>query len=110
MSCAFNPPFFPHPFFLCFGPVHPTLPQAIFFPQIPSFWDLRSTLELSEFLSAYYLCVCQSELTEFVAEVTEFLAKLCEFSSEVKKRGQPNKWPPECLPSKFADSECAFPL
>ena len=27
-----------------FCPVHPTLPQAIFFPKIPSFWDLRSTL------------------------------------------------------------------
>ena len=28
--------------------------------------------------------------------------------SEVNKRGRPSKWPPECLPSKFADFECAF--
>ena len=32
--------------------------------------------ELSEFLSAYYLC--QSELTEFLAELTEFAVKLSE--------------------------------
>ena len=35
--------------FLCilfsfFCPVRPTLPQAIFLPKIPPFWDLRSTL------------------------------------------------------------------
>ena len=30
--------------------------------------------------------------------------------SEVNKRGRPSKWPPECLPSKFADFECAFSL
>ena len=29
-------------------------------------------------------------------------------NSEVNKRGRPSKWPPECLPSKFADFECAF--
>ena len=136
--CAF---FFP---FFC--PVHPTLPQAIFFPKIPSFWDLfliflvekrqpagagfwgrfwtgsphrkkgksfffwrarkgeclgfsrrvrpntvsGSTVsntelseffcphrvpgrELSEFLSAYFLCD-----TEFFAELTEFAPKLSE--------------------------------
>ena len=28
----------------------------------------------------------------------------------VNKRGRPSKWPPECLPSKFADVECAFSL
>ena len=28
----------------------------------------------------------------------------------VNKRGRPSKWPPECLPSKFADFECAFSL
>ena len=39
-----NPPFFAHPFFLFFGPVHPTLPKAIFFPKLPTFWDLKSTL------------------------------------------------------------------
>ena len=33
--------------------------------------------ELSEFLSAYYLCR-QSELTEFFAELTEFAPKLSE--------------------------------
>ena len=32
-------------------------------------------------LSLLLLCVCQSELTEFVAEITEFPAKLSEFSS-----------------------------
>ena len=37
------PPFFAHPFFL-FLPVHPTLCEASFFPKIPSFWHLRSTL------------------------------------------------------------------
>ena len=31
-------------------------------------------------------------------------------SSEVNKRGRPSKWPPECLPSKFAHFECAFSL
>ena len=31
-------------------------------------------------------------------------------TSEVNKRGRPSKWPPECLPSKFADFECAFSL
>ena len=37
------PPFFVHPFsFFCL--VHPTLPQAIFFPKISSFWDLKSSL------------------------------------------------------------------
>ena len=30
--------------------------------------------------------------------------------SEVNKRGRPSKWPQECLPSKFADFECAFSL
>ena len=30
--------------------------------------------------------------------------------SEVNKRGRPSKWPPECLPSNFADFECAFSL
>ena len=30
--------------------------------------------------------------------------------SEVNKRGRPSKWPPECLPSTFADFECAFSL
>ena len=28
--------------------------------------------------------------------------------SGVNKRGRPSKWPPECLPSKFADFECPF--
>ena len=42
------PPFFVQPFFLFFCPVHPTLPQAIFFPKILSFWDLRSTLSSGE--------------------------------------------------------------
>ena len=42
-----NPPFFVHPFFLFF-PVRPTLPRAIFFPKIPSFWHLRSTLSRRE--------------------------------------------------------------
>ena len=41
------PPFFAHPFpFFC--PVHPALAQAMFFPKIPSFWDLRSTLSSIE--------------------------------------------------------------
>ena len=31
-------------------------------------------------------------------------------SSEVNKRGRPSKWPPEGLPSKFADFDCAFSL
>ena len=30
--------------------------------------------------------------------------------SEVNKRGRPSKWPPDRLPSKFADFECAFSL
>ena len=30
--------------------------------------------------------------------------------SEVNKRGRPSKWPPECLPSKVTDFECAFSL
>ena len=34
----------------------------------------------------------------------------CKFSSEVNKRGRPSKWPPERLPSEFADFECAFSL
>ena len=34
--------------------------------------------------------------------------KSLKHRSEVKKRGRPSKWPPECLPSKFADFECAF--
>ena len=34
--------------FSFFCPVHPTLPQAIFFPKIPSFWDLKSTLSSRE--------------------------------------------------------------
>ena len=29
-------------------PFRPTLPHAIFFPKIPSFWDLRSTLSRRE--------------------------------------------------------------
>ena len=36
--------------------------------------------ELSEFVSAYRLFVCQSELTEFFAELTEFGEELSEFS------------------------------
>ena len=35
-----------------------------------------------------------------------FLGKI----AEVNKRGRPSKWPPECLPSKFADFERAFSL
>ena len=35
-------------FFPFFSPVHPTLPRAIFFPKIPSFWHLRSTLSRRE--------------------------------------------------------------
>ena len=27
-----------------------------------------------------------------------------------QESGRPSKWPPECLPSKFADFECAFSL
>ena len=42
-----NPPFFVH-LFSFFCPVRPTLPHAIFFPKIPSFWDLRSTLSRRE--------------------------------------------------------------
>ena len=42
----------------------------------------------------------KNDLTEIVSE----------FISEVNKRGRPSKWPPECLPSKFADFECAFSL
>ena len=38
-----------------------------------------SRRELSEFLSAYYLCA-KSELTEFFAELTEFAAELSEVS------------------------------
>ena len=34
----------------------------------------------------------------------------CDKPSEVNKRGRPSKCPPECLPSKFADFECAFSL
>ena len=41
------PTFFSRPFFLL-CPVHPTLPQAIFFPKIPYFWDRRSTLSSRE--------------------------------------------------------------
>ena len=42
-----------YPSFLCmrssfFCPVHPTLPQAIFFPRIPSLWDFGSTLSSRE--------------------------------------------------------------
>ena len=37
-------------------------------------------------------------------------SKRVEKWSEVNKRGRPSKWPPECLPSKFADFECAFSL
>ena len=44
---AYGPPFFVHPFFL-FSPVRPTLPPGNFFPKIPSFWDLRSTLSRRE--------------------------------------------------------------
>ena len=33
-------------FFFC--PVHPTLPQEIFFPKILSFWDLSSTLPVEK--------------------------------------------------------------
>ena len=40
--------FFAHPFLSFFCPVHPTLPQAIFFHKILSFWDLRSTLSSRE--------------------------------------------------------------
>ena len=42
------PPFFCASFFPFFCPVRPTLPHAIFFPKIPSFWDLRSTLSHRE--------------------------------------------------------------
>ena len=35
-------------FFPFFVPVHPTPPQAILFPKIPSFWDFRSTLSSRE--------------------------------------------------------------
>ena len=38
------------------------------------------------------------------------LGELFFLFSEVNKRGRPSKWPPECLPSKFADFECAFSL
>ena len=34
--------------FSFFFPFRTTLPQAIFFPQIPSFWGLRSTLSRRE--------------------------------------------------------------
>ena len=43
-----HPPFLVHPFFLCFCPLSPTRPRAIFFPKIPSFWDLRSVLSRRE--------------------------------------------------------------
>ena len=45
---VWNPPFFVHPFFLFFALSPRTLPQAIFLPKIPSFWDLRSTLSRRE--------------------------------------------------------------
>ena len=48
--------------------------------------------ELSEFLSAYDLCVCQSKLTEFFAELTEFAAELSEFS--LPKQYSQNSIPP----------------
>ena len=35
---------------------------------------------------------------------------LLKEESEVNKRGRPSKWPPERLPSEFADFECAFSL
>ena len=113
------------PLFSFFLLVHPTPPQAIFFPQHtlflilcsveetestgagfeegsgrrrigngPKFRFSESTVsneglsefigphrvlgrELSEFLSAYYVCG-QSELTEFFAELTEFAAELSQ--------------------------------
>ena len=39
--------------------------------------------------------------------------KICNMTTytyiaEVNKRGRPSKWPPDHLPSKFADFECAF--
>ena len=46
-----------------------------------------------------------------MAERMNQAAFLCNWRrSEVNKRGRPSKWPPECLPSKFADFECAFSL
>ena len=44
----FEPTFFGVSFFPFFCPVHPTLPQAIFFPKILSFWGLRPTLSSRE--------------------------------------------------------------
>ena len=41
---------------------------------------------------------------------TDRLKNIGDFLSEVNKRGRPSKWPPECLPSKFAYFECAFSL
>ena len=48
--------------------------------------------------------LCQGSDKTDKARFVVFLVIL----SEVSKRGRPSKWPPECLPSKFADFECAF--
>ena len=44
----------------------------------------------------------------FPGQSREVVYVYCFFSA-VNKRGRPSKWLPECLPSKFADFECAFP-
>ena len=43
-----KPTFFCASFFSFFCPVRPSLPQAIFFPKILPFWDLRPTLSRRE--------------------------------------------------------------
>ena len=71
------------------------------------FWGSRSSGERTQCQPM----ICVKTRTHRVScRTTEFAAELSEFSSEVNKRGRPSKWPPECLPSKFVDFECAFSL
>ena len=56
----------------------------------------------------FYACLFACASSFCLLSSTPFFGVLLR-PSEVNKRGRPSKWPPERLPSKFGDFECAFP-
>ena len=93
----------------CFGPflernnsVKTQYPKG---PNLEKFQDrLKFSISLENFNLAWNF---QSWPPEFPTQNRGFGGWLA-WKSEVNKRGRPSKWPPECLPSKFPDFECAF--
>ena len=74
----------------------------IFFRDFPDM-SLSSSLSISYDLR-------QGTFPKGSGNSPEKIGKPPGLPSEVNKRGRPSKWPPECLPSNFADFECAFSL